>query len=235
MHAGGDIGVCCDAAGALSPDQFSPVVRLADQFIAGGEVQNQRRSVQRQTGTRRNHRPHILADLDSDPEFRRDLEDQISSERHLVESGEWEHLRLDPPSGREVAFFIELPVVRQIDFRHHSEDRSVLHHHGGIEEPSAEPDRGADGIDGISRQSFRQFRDPLFRLIQQGGIVKQVRTRVSGDRQFGKQNHGSSGSGGLLRQMLDLFNIETHIRDLQTRHTGGNPIKAIHRGTLAHH
>ena len=99
-------------------------------------------------------------------------------------------------AGDEVARLVELAVVRQVDFRHHAEQRAAMDGQGAVVERAQMPQRRAD------QQQRQQVGggcddglDRGFDRVEQGGLLQQVADRVAGNAEFRKHRHAPRPGG----------------------------------------
>ena len=80
------VDVAGDAAARLADDELPAIGRLADDLVAGRQVEQHGRAGQRLERARRNRHPQVFADLDADDDVRiaRRGEEQIGAERDIA-------------------------------------------------------------------------------------------------------------------------------------------------------
>ncbi len=176
------------AARARAAHQQSTVLGAGHRDRAAGQVRQHGRASQRGLGARRDRHPHVLADLDVQPQPG-DVggrEDQVGTERHL------DAVQRDraPPSvvpGREPAALVELAVGRQVGLRAHAEHPAPVDHHGAVQDAGAVHERGTDDDDrGEVRRPGHDLGDRGPHGVEQGVLEHQVVDGVAGQRQLGE-------------------------------------------------
>ena len=100
-----------------------------------------------------------------------------------------------PSPGRELAPLVELPIVRQVDLRHHAEDPAAVDHDGGVEQPALVPQRCADDDHRQQVGARRRRSRPVRRAPRPAATSwpEQVVDRVAGQRQLGKHRDRDPG------------------------------------------
>ena len=223
--------------------QCPPVGRLRDGDGGGRQVQQHRRPGQggEVAGWHRN--PHVLADLDVNPEIR-DVgggEDQVVSHRdQLPPAGDVDGGRQVVRARGEVTFLVELPVVGEVGLRDDAPHLAAVDHHGAVVEPVAQHHGGSDGE---QRPEFRalpaQPGHGLVDGVQQRIVQQQVVDGVAADPQLGEGHHGHSSVVCLAHHLEGAFRVGVRgeIGDGQRRgrHPGealGVGIEEVHAGSI---
>ena len=186
-RAGGGVDVGGDGARALQAHEVAPVVRLADQLGAGGEVEQDFRAAQGEVGARRLRRPQVLAQLDAEGRL-------VQGEELVRAQGEPARRRVDfcgnASAGCEPAFLVELLVVGLGDLRHGAEDASVAADEGAVQQAAVgHPPRGADDQRAFVRASGNGGQR-IFGGAAQIVAEEQVLAGVAGDGEFREQHDG---------------------------------------------
>ena len=121
------VQVCRQAARGLRATQQPPRFGLGDGDVAGGQVGQHGGAGDRRLTAGRVRDPDVLANLRVDNQVRQVLrgEQQVGAEGHLA-TPNCDRAALMPVAGDEMARFVELPVVRQVDFRHHAEQPAAM-------------------------------------------------------------------------------------------------------------
>ena len=130
--------------GALPADQRAAIVRLADGFVAGRKIGDHRCARQRVAAAGRHGRPQILAHLNAQHKIGQLLagKQQVGSDQRFL-PGQCDALRL-AHTGDEVALFIELTVVGQMQLWYKAQQLAVAHNGGAVVQLAAAAHRQAD-------------------------------------------------------------------------------------------
>ena len=123
-------------------DQRTQIGVLTDQFVAGGEVEDDVGSFHRQQGTGGDGDPKVFAYLDANRELSR-TEQQVAAHRvFFFPDGNRRCPKLC--GGCEPTLFLELFIVGQICLRDDAPYNSFLEDNGGIDQLVSCPERNAD-------------------------------------------------------------------------------------------
>ena len=136
-EAGRGVDIACHATGGLLADQRTQVGVLADQLVAGGEVEDDVGSFHRQQGTGGDGNPEVFAYLDAGSQPSR-TEQQVAAHRiFFFPDG---NCRFPKFRGRcEPALFLKLFIVGQICLGDDTPYGSFLEDNGGIDQPVFRP------------------------------------------------------------------------------------------------
>ena len=152
--AAGGVDVGGDAAARLVDDELAAIGGLADDLVAGRQVDEHRRAGEGLEGAGRDRHPQVLADLDADDDAGHAAR---PSKSRSVPNGDVpmavpiEHASARLPcAGREPAGLVELLVIRQERLGHDAEQLPVLTDGGDVEELIVDEPRQAD--DGQARE-----------------------------------------------------------------------------------
>ena len=121
------------------------IVGFADDRIRRREIEQHGRARQRGARRRGNGNPYVLANFRVDHESGkiRRFEKRIGAEGRGL-SGDGDVLARNKSAGREVALFVKLAIIRQIDLGRHGEHAAAQDRHGAIIETPAMAQRRAD-------------------------------------------------------------------------------------------
>ena len=189
---GASIRVGGDAPARLSHHQLGPILALANGFIAGRQVEQDRRAGPRLHRAGGKRHPEVLADLDPHHDGNTLLsltrEQQVDSEGHST-AREFDLGRLGAVGGPEPAALVKLLVIRDVPLGNDPQDLPVRQRHSAIEKAIAHR-HWQPGDDKLPSPG-RGLGDPANRPkapLQQGSLAKQIGTRVARDAKLGKQN-----------------------------------------------
>ena len=191
----------------LLPHERAAVVGLADGLVAGREVRDHGCARERVVRARRQRGPQVLAHLGRETKLRhlRAAKQQLCAKRHLL-PGKVQRAHAGG-RGVELPLFVKLTVVRQICFRHQTQQLPMADNGGTVVELAVHRDGQAHERHEVERCARLQNggksfgRGALERLLE-----KQIAARVAGQPQLGEhcQLHAVRrcalhGGDGLLR------------------------------------
>ena len=191
----------------LLAHERAAVIGLADGLVAGREICNHGRACERVVRARRQRRPQILAHLDAEAKLRhlRAAEQQLRAERHLL-PGKMQRAHAGG-RGIELPPFVKLAVVRQVCFRHQTQQLPVADDGGTVVELSVHRDRQShEGHEVKVRACLEHGGEPSCCGTLERLLEKQVAAGIAGQPQLGehRQLHAVRrcalhGGDGLLR------------------------------------
>ena len=205
--AGVGIQVCAQQPRRLLAHERAAVVGLADGLVAGREVRDHGCARERMVCARRQRGPQVLAHLGREAKLRhlRAAKQQLCAERHLL-PGKVQRAHAGG-RGVELPLFVKLAVVRQVCFRHQTQQLPVADDGGAVIELAVHRGRQSHERHEVERRARLQHggkrfcRSALERLLE-----KQIAACVAGQPQFGehRQLHAVRccalhGGDGLLR------------------------------------
>ena len=190
----------------LLAHERAAVVGLADRLVAGREVCDHGRARERVVRARRQRSPQILAHLGREAKLRhlRAAKQQLRAERHLL-PGKAQRAHAGG-CGVELPLFVKLAVVRQVRFRHQTQQLPVADDGGAVIELAVHRDRQAHECDKVEpRARLQHGGEPFGCGALERLLEKQVAARVAGQPQFGEhsqlravQRRAPHGGDGLL-------------------------------------
>ena len=190
----------------LLAHERAAVVGFADRLVAGREVCDHGRARERVVRARRQRSPQILAHLGREAKLRhlRAAKQQLRAERHLL-PGKAQRAHAGG-CGVELPLFVKLAVVRQVRFRHQTQQLPVADDGGAVIELAVRRDRQAHERDKVEpRARLQHGGEPFGRGALERLLEKQVAARVAGQPQFGEhrqlravQRRALHGGDGLL-------------------------------------
>ena len=190
----------------LLAHERAAVVGLADRLVAGREVCDHGRARERVVRARRQRSPQILAHLGREAKLRhlRAAKQQLRAERHLL-PGKAQRAHAGG-CGVELPLFVKLAVVRQVRFRHQTQQLPVADDGGAVIELAVHRDRQAHECDKVEpRARLQHGGEPFGCGALERLLEKQVAARVAGQPQFGEhsqlravQRRALHGGDGLL-------------------------------------
>ena len=190
--AGPGVDVGGDGARTLQAHEVAPVVGLADEFRAGGEVEQDFRAAQGEAGTRRIRRPQVFAQLDAEGRLAED-EDLVRAQREAARRRV--DFQCDAGARCEPALLVELVVVGLGDLRHGAEDAPATTDEGAVQQAAVRhPPRGADDQRALVRAGGNGGQR-LFGGAAQIVAEEQVLAGVAGDREFREEHDGGVRRG----------------------------------------
>ena len=93
----------------------------------------------------------------------------------------------------EMPRFVELPVIRQVNFRDNAEQLTTVDGQGAVEQRAEMAQRRADQQQRHQVRGFGDDRhDGRFHRVQQRSLLQQVTDGIAGQSQLGKHRHGNS-------------------------------------------
>ena len=224
------VDVTGDAAARLAGDELPAVRRLADDLVAGREVEQHRGPGERLataggTGT---HRSSQISTPTVTP--------GASGTRRAwsVPKGTWlpsSEIVFERARDRraEPAVLVELLVVRQVRLRDRRQHLAAVQDRGAVEQLLVVPQRQADHGQ-AGEASGRGAGHALQRgqgAVAQHRLVEQVGAGVAGQAQLGKDEHAHALLFGPLHQADDLLGVELAIGHAQARHRRGDPQEPV--------
>ena len=94
-------------------------------------------------------------------------------------SGDSDILARNKSAGREVALFVKLAIVRQIDLRRHGEHAAAQDRHGAIVETAAMTQRRADDDQRVdAARSLDEFDDRHIDSVEQRLLLQEIVDRI---------------------------------------------------------
>ena len=133
-----------------------------------------------------------------------------------------------PVAADEMAGFVELPVVRQMDFRHDAEDMAAMDGDGAVIQRALVAKRRADQQQRQERGGARDDRtDGGFDRIQHRGLLQQVADRIAGHAKLREHRQRDRASVAVLRHAQDGARVRLGIGERGTRGAGGNAGEAV--------
>ena len=190
---GAGISIRGDASARLTDHQVRAIAALADGFVAGGGIEQNRRPGQRLHGTRWDRHPEVFANLDSDHNVTAGLEEQVLPEWNSrpVENGFRRfatHRRSKPPA------LVELLVVGQELLRNKPEKGAVRDGERAIVQAVADRHGQADHdkLYTLAR-SLGDAPRCRFRGTQERCLAEKIAAGVAGETQLGKHDEVAVG------------------------------------------
>ena len=240
---GARIRIGGDAPARLPHDQLGPVLALANGFIAGRQVEQDRRAGPRLHRTGGKRHPEVLADLDPHhdgntllrPRTRTAGRFRRALDRPGIRSRQARNRRRAGTSGSR-----KTPCNWGCTAWERPPGLAVRQCHGAIEKAIAHRHRQSNN-DKLTSPG-RGPGDPANRPkapLQQGRLAKQIGTRVARDAKLGKQNDVAVGD--LVQDPDNLRGVGLGIGDRgPDRSTGhADETKSVHDnqpdGSAAHH
>ena len=200
------VDVAGDASARLLGDERPQVMVLADQLVAGRQVEDEVGAQQGQLGAGRDGHPQVLADLDADAGLA-GLEDQVAVQRHLAPADR-DHRLLQARGRREPALLLELLVGGQVALGHHPEDLALLEGDGGVDQLAAGHQRAADDDQRVEAGgAAHQLDERPLGLAQQDLVREEVHAGIGRHRQLGEGDDLYPSLVGLAGHLLDLLGI----------------------------
>ena len=184
---------------------------LANELIAGREVQDDVCTCHRQVVAGWNGCPDVLADLDAKLDVTH-LEElgfgrQTDRGASQIDISVVQVLRRSKP-----AFLVELVVVRQIGLRDHAQQRTTLDDGSTVEQQTTRLNRQAHHTDDIQLTSeVQQLEQSTLSLVEQQLLLEQVLTRITCQRQFREAHQLYAIAIGHSNEFLDFLYVVLHI------------------------
>ncbi len=235
---GRGIGIGGDAARRLRGAQEAPHLRLADDDIAGRQVEQYLGAGRRASRARRRRHPQILANLDMKRETSRAAggKQQIDAERRHV-PGHRDRAVAHALARGEMAPLVEFAVVRQEHLRHHPEQLPAMDDEAAIVEMPPGAQRRAD--DEQRRQLFAGGNQPVDlggHGIEHGILKQQIVDRIGRQAQLRKHHQRDACLVGGGDEIERLIGVLRRLGDRDLRHAGADPheLVAIGREKIGH-
>ncbi len=221
-----------DAPARLPGHQLGPILALADRFIAGRQVEQNRRAGTRLHRTGRKRHPEVLADLnthhDRNALVALACEQQVDTEGNSA-ARELDLGRLGTVGGAEPPALVKLLVIGDVPLGNDPQDVAVRDHHGAVEKAIAH--RHGKPDDDKLPSALRRPGNPADALeatLQQGSLAKQIGTCVARDAKLGKDHDVAIGH--LVQNAHKLIGVGHRVGhrgpDRYTAHA--DETKAIH-------
>ena len=171
------IDVPTDGAGTLLSQKRLQIVVLANDLVAGREVEDDVGTCHRQIVARRNRCPHVLADLYAKLHaVSRHEEFRICTDRDDP-ACKIELRRIQILSRGKPALFIELCIVGQVSLWHQAQQCTALDNGCTVIEQAVDDNWQAhDGNDVQFTRKIEQSQDSRLGMIQQELLLEQVLT-----------------------------------------------------------
>ena len=205
------IDVATHSARTLLSHQRAQVVVLADELVAGREVQDDIGTRHRQVVAGRNGCPDVLADFHAklDVTHLEELGFSRQTDRcaSQIDIGVVQVLRRGKP-----ALLVELTVVGQIGLRHNAQQGATLDNGSAVEQQTTGLNRQAYHADDVELTSeVQQLEQSILGLVEQQFLLKQVLTCVTRQRQFGEAEQLHALAIGQCDELLDFLYVVLHI------------------------
>ena len=209
------IGIRGDATAGLAHHEVGPVAALADRLVARREVEQDVGPGDRLRRTRRDRHPKVFTDLDAHHDAAVGLEEQVDPEGNPL-TAEVDLPGLAAIGRAEPATLVKFLVIRDELLGDHPEDLTIRDRRAAVKQAVADRDRHAD---------HDQLRAPARRLgdpeglpdprVQQLGLAKQVRARVTRHAELGEQDDVALGH--LRQHPDDLVGVGSRVRHRRPR------------------
>ena len=194
---------------------------LADELVAGREVEDDVGPGQRQTVAGRRGGPEVFAHLDAEPDTLRGLEQLGRGGDDDGASGQIDLGVSQILSRGEPALFVELVVVGQIGLGHDAEHGALLQHDGTVEQQVAGDDGHAHDADDVEPPGvLDEPGERLFGLVEQQLLPEEVLTGVAGQTEFGETDDFHALSVGLHDLFLYFSGVVVDVGYFDGGHSG---------------
>ena len=201
---------------------------LADELVAGREVEDKVGTRQCQTVAGRRGSPHILADLDT--------------EQHIVAGAEELCIRVDGDgvageadlggpqvlSRRKPALLVKLAVVGEVRLRHESQQLALLNDGRTVEQQVAH--HHGESHDGDDVQLAGEVEERHYRSlcsVEQHILCKQVLTGVAGKAQFREDDDLHALAFSLHDEVLNLLYVVLRVGHAHHGHSCSHFDKSV--------
>jgi len=225
---GSRVEVRGQAAGGLLCHECAAIMHLAEQLVAGGRVEQQRRAGQRHSAARRVDGPQVLADLDADDQ----AVEVVRSKEQVRPEGDGRPVPGHRRGGRErprgePAFLVKLVRGGQERLDCQARDTALRDERRAVEQLARNLNRQTDD-NGDARfgRGRRDGRQRLAGARQQQGLVQQVATGIRRDAQLRKEREPAAAARGLAQRRDDGFRVERNVRHAQLRRDDGHADEA---------
>ena len=210
--ARGGIDVAGDAAGRLIADQLPAISRLADRFVAGGKIGQDRRPMNALERTGRHGNPQVFADFDADDQA---FDSSSAGEKQVDAEGDVFAADTDRPAVRgrrrgEEAGVVKLLVSGQIGLRNDAEDAPACDGRRTVEDLIVDQQRQARQAPGrrtcaIASITFRRasIAPSCSRLLE-----KEIVAGVAGQPHLGKDDNADAARLGQIEHGDRAFRVE---------------------------
>ncbi len=215
-------------SGALLGHQAPQVVVLANEFVAGGQVEDEVGAGQGQHVAGGRGAPHVFADFDAE-EGTAHRAEQLRTGGHQDTVARIANLARTQVLRRgEPTLLIELTVVGQIDLGNHPEQLAALDDGGAVEQQVAHHDgQTDDGNEVELARMVEQGNHRMFASVDEHLLPEEILTSVGRDTQLRKYDNLYAGFLRLPHQGFDLLPVVIAIRHAKGRHGTGNFNKTI--------
>ena len=231
IHIGGH------ATGRLVHHQVAAIVALAHQGVTCGKVHNHIRSGQGKFTARRHRRPQVFAEFHADTYLgalaihRKEIR-----HRHIAKPFDSANRRSpcrtatqQVAATREMTFFVELALVRQMNLGRHRHKLTLLHKGGAVVEATEHTKRKPHRNHRIAiRKSLRNLRKRFQALFKQQFLMEQVTAGVPRNAEFGEHDKDRSPVNRLAGATDNFSRIVGGIGDFQRRANRCESVKSKH-------
>ena len=236
------IGVGAQEPAALALHEAAAVGRLADDLVAGREVEQHRRAGQRERLRGRRGHPEVLADLHAHDQVRHLLtgEELARAQAHAL-AAEFD-LLVHALARGEVAQLVELPVVGDVRLGHKAEDAPGAQHRRAVVERRPAAHGQAHRKQQVQVRRARKDRgERLLRAAHQRVLQEEVAAGIAREPQLREDRNARArlrralGGADRLRRIAGAVGHAQVGRDGRDAHkTVDHAQKPLYRGFLSH-
>ena len=205
----------------LLADRLASTVAPGDRRLAAGRVGN----------------PDVLADLRVHDQAAQigGLPQQVGAERHGVPA-DGDGAAVGPVAADEMPRLVEFPVVRQVDLRHHAEQRAAMDGKGAVIQRAKMPQRRPHQQQRHQVGRPRDDRlDRRLHRVQQRRLLQQVADGIAGNPEFREHRHRHRLPVAILGHAQDRLRVGRRVGQRRAGGASGDTGEAVAiKGTETH-
>ena len=213
------IYITAHGACALIAEQAEQVVVLANELIAGTEIEDDVGPGQGKMVARRCRCPHVLTDLDAKGHA-------VHRTEELWQGGDGDRMaRIVERAGTQIlsrskpALLVELTVIGQVGLRHNTEHMAFLNDDGTIEQQITDGHGGSDDGDDVELVGeLKEFHDRHLGSIEQHMLAEEILTSVASEAKLREDDDLHALPFGLRDEVLDVLDVFIAVGDTDKRH-----------------
>ena len=196
---------------------------LANELIAGTEIEDDVGPGQGKMVARRCRCPHVLTDLDAKGHA-------VHRTEELWQGGDGDRMaRIVERAGTQIlggskpALFVELTVIGQICLWHNAEHVAFLNDDGTVEQQITNGHGGSDDGDDVELVGeLKEFHDRHLGSIEQHMLPEEILTSVACKTELRENDNLHALPFCLRNKVLDVLDVFVAVSDADKRHCRGH-------------